>query len=69
MKLPLPANITDQPTADYLRTLINVIQNEMDKKLSSESGVASVLLVSPNGSVYNVTVNNAGALTTTLLHS
>lgn len=69
MKLPLPDAVKDQDTSDYLRKLTGAIQIELDKKLSGESGVASVLLVSPNGSVYNVTVNNAGALTTTLLHS
>jgi hypothetical protein len=66
MKLPDP-NVTDAGTQNYLRLLVKTLTAELARKMESRTAVDSVLLVSPNRSVYSVQVSDAGVLSTTKL--
>lgn len=68
-KLPMPdTNINDLGVKTYLTQLVRAILSGTSRMVTTESPVGSVLLVSPNGSVYTVKVTDAGVLTTELLY-
>lgn len=65
MKLPNPpATIADRGVLDYLQLLVKTLTPVVSEDRNAPK--QSVLLASPNGSVYSVTVTDAGALQTTL---
>lgn len=69
MKLPTPdTNINDLGVKTYLQQLVRAILGGTKNMVTTESPVGSILLVSPDGSVYSVKVTNAGALTTELIY-
>jgi len=53
------------PNAFY--TIFDTIKRALIFGVSTQEAVESVLLQSPNGTVYKVTVDNAGTLTTTVV--
>jgi hypothetical protein len=57
---PPPAN---QP---YLASLVEAIRRAFLPLISKDEAVSRVILQSPNGTAYNVTVSDAGVLTVTL---
>ena len=69
MKLPTPpTEIKDLTAKTYLQNLVRAILGGTKNMVTTESPVGSILLVSPNGSVYSVKVTDAGALTTEVLY-
>jgi len=52
----------------YLTQLVRALNGSMSRMVTTESPVGSILLVSPNGSVYTVKVTDAGALVTELMY-
>jgi hypothetical protein len=50
----------------YLGTLVDYLRRELAKRPPANTAVDSVLLVSPNRSVYTVRVTDTGTLETTL---
>lgn len=64
MKIPLPTTDVG-PAAPYLRSLVQSITQELEARVPDTTPKASVLLASPNGSVYSVTVTDAGVVTAT----
>lgn len=62
----LPHN--EEGIFSYLRELSKYLVREFRKRPEKDTAVDSVILVSPNGSVYTVRVDDAGALTTTLMY-
>jgi len=48
-------------------TIFDTIKRSLIFGVSTQEAVESVLLQSPNGTVYKVTVDNAGTLTTTVV--
>ena len=69
LNLPSPGtNINDLGVKTYLHNLVRAILGGTKNMVTTESPVGSILLVSPDGSVYSVKVTNAGALTTELLY-
>jgi hypothetical protein len=65
MKLPTPPPLSDNPTQGYLTNLVKTLTTILSTKLDSNTAVGSVLLASPDGSVYTVQVTNAGVITAT----
>lgn len=53
----------------YLEELTAFIQREFRRRSEDNVAIGNVLLLSPNGSVYSVTVGDDGTLTTTLVSS
>ena len=62
-----PADIFNAPTRNYLMRLVQSLTAIVNRKAEKDIPQASVLLVSPNGSVYTVKVTDAGALVATLV--
>ena len=63
-----PPNIpTDgsAPLTLFLRSLVTWVQNELKGKTNSTRTNQSTFITSPNGTVYEITVADNGALTTT----
>ena len=67
MKLPQPPiNLADKSMFSYLTLLVKALTPVVAEDRNAPK--ASVLLVSPNGSVYSVEVTDAGVLQTTLVY-
>jgi hypothetical protein len=66
--LQIPLNV-DSQLARFMRDLLISVKTALDSKLDKEEAQGSVLLASPNGSVYSVAVSDAGILTATLVSS
>jgi len=66
--LPTPPLYLDGDTRTYLTMLISSLARVLGRKLDVSVPVASVLLASPNGSVYTVKVADDGSLQTELLY-
>lgn len=58
-----------QPVKAYLESLTKFLDRELRRRPETGTAVNSVLLQSPNNSVYEVTVSNAGVLVITLISS
>lgn len=54
---------------DYLVNLSAFIQRELRRRPEAGTAVDSVLLQSPNNSVYQISVDDAGAIVSTLVSS
>lgn len=65
MKLPMIPQLKDFDLAAYLRLLSMAIIKEFDARPTKDQAVHSVLLVSPGGKAYSVTVADDGTLSTT----
>lgn len=66
--LPFIPGSIEQPLRAYLTNLANAITREFNRRPTPESPVSSVLLASPDGSVYSVAVTDAGVLTATKVY-
>lgn len=66
MRLPTPDEVKDPETRSYLMRLVKALTGAQSQAAGGNTAVASVLLASPNGSVYNVTVTDAGVIETEL---
>lgn len=66
--LPIPPNTLDKTSRDYLIRLIQALTQALDRRTERDVPEGSVLLVSPNGSVYTVAVADDGTLTTELVY-
>lgn len=51
-----PAQLT------FIRTLIDILRRALSELASTREASDQILLQAPNGAVYRITVNNAGAL-------
>jgi hypothetical protein len=60
--LPTPPERWDR---SYVSRLLETIRQNFGRCLSKETANESILLQSPNGSVFKITVTDAGALTAT----
>lgn len=58
---PPPGNVT----GFYLVQIIDAIRKAFLPLVTKDEAVARILLQSPNGTVYSVTVSDSGTLTTT----
>lgn len=65
----VPTIIEDGAVTSYLRKLRDAINSELLRRIRKTEPVAEVLLVSPDGTVYKITVSNAGVLSTTAMPS
>lgn len=65
MRLPNPPPLADQTLFTYLTTLVKNITQQSPPPGNTPK--ESILLVSPNRSVYSVEVTDAGVLQTTLI--
>lgn len=61
----VPQQGLDPALERYLRDLSVITQSEFKDRTPDREGGRSIHLVSPDGSVFEVTVNNAGALAAT----
>lgn len=52
----------------YLTTLVDYLRRELMKRPPANTAVDSILLASPNGSVYTVRVTDTGTLETSLAY-
>lgn len=52
----------------YLTTLVEYLRRELMRRPPANTAVDSILLASPNGSVYTVRVTDTGTLETTLAY-
>lgn len=57
------------PVTEYLRTLTGFIQREFLRRPEANTALDAIYLTAPNGSVYSLTVSNAGAAVFTLVAS
>lgn len=69
INLATPPGDLDPKTRNYLMLLVKQVTGALLSRPAKEQPQGSVLLASPDGSVYTVTVTNAGVLTTTLVKS
>jgi hypothetical protein len=53
--------------ADYLRRFAMWVNKQFQYKISTDIAVDNVMLISPSGKVYRITVGDSGTLTTTLV--
>lgn len=51
----------------FFTTMFKSIGTEMDKTVKRDTAVGHIILAAPNGSTWEVKVNNAGAISTTQL--
>ena len=54
------------PLGSYLQQTLAILRTAFSRAVSSEEGTPRVILIAPNGTLYSVTVSNAGALVVTL---
>lgn len=52
-------------SASYLGQVLDTIRRSFTSLVATDEGVNHIILLSPNGTAYNVTVSNAGALVVT----
>jgi hypothetical protein len=64
MIINFPAPPTNR--RDYLTKVIQVIRDSFLSVVSKDQAVPHILLQSPDGTVYSITVSNAGTITATL---
>jgi hypothetical protein len=64
MKLPYPPSSIEIGVRSYLTNLVAALIRSDATKVDRNTAVGSILLASPNGSVYTVQVTDAGAITT-----
>lgn len=57
------------PVKTYLTHLVGFIQRELQRRPEQGQAIDGVMLTSPNGSVYQLTVSDAGAAVFTLMSS
>lgn len=68
MKIPYPPGTVPAEVRGYLVNLVKAITNNTASAVRTNEAVGSILLASPNGSVYTVAVTDTGTLTTTLVY-
>ena len=71
VRLPDPSSLeAENPAAvkQYLNTLNTALAMALSQRPASTSPSGQLLLLSPNGSSFRVTINDAGALTAEKLH-
>ena len=66
MSLPKIPTFTKEPALNpYLRDLTKELERELRQRVPATTGVGAIHLVSPNGSVWRITVSDAGVIATT----
>lgn len=69
MKLPYPpGSIADGGIRGYLMQLVTSLSQTLTTTIDTRTPVGSLLLASPDGSVYSVQVTDAGVLTATKVY-
>lgn len=68
MRIPSPDNVTEPSTKAYLSGLVKFLTNQFSAQPGVNTAADSVILASPNGSVYSVKVTDAGVLDVTLMY-
>ena len=68
-RLPASPQFKEAGLTDHLNRLSVSLQREFTERPTKTTPVSSVLLMSPSGKVYTVTVDDTGALVTTELAS
>lgn len=66
--IPSPKFLDYPEITKYLGTLVDYLRRELAKRPPANTAVDSILLASPNGSVYTVRVTDIGTLETTLAY-
>lgn len=67
----VPENVKDANLKEYLITLVRELGKELDTRPATQGGVLylsgdrPITLISPNGTLYQLTVSDTGALETT----
>ena len=64
--LPNIPNIQPE-MADYLRRFATWANKQMQYKISTDIAIDGLLLISPSGKVYKISVNDSGVVTSTLV--
>jgi hypothetical protein len=67
MKLPPIPQTDNAQLNQWMRDVSNAVDREFLQYIPKRTATDSVLLASPNGSVYSVAVDDAGTLTATLV--
>jgi hypothetical protein len=67
MRLPPIPVIQDPNVTEYIRQLSMALNKEFAARPTKDQAVHSVLLLSPGGKVYSVTVADDGTLSTALV--
>jgi len=62
VNLPTPPEGYDR---EYFRFSFSLIERTLLRTVGTNEAVGSIMLQAPNGSVWKVAIDNAGALTTT----
>lgn len=60
-------NVLLPPPSTPMGTILETIRRALIPAISQDEAAARVLLRSPNGTVYSLTVNDAGTLSTVLI--
>lgn len=67
--LPDPSGaFTDRAQGEYLASLVQRVSHELGARPRNDTANTSFMMMSPNGSVFAISVNDAGALTTSAVH-
>ena len=61
INFPVPPGQINQ---SYVIQILDILRKAFVSLVSKDQSVSRILLEAPNGTVYSVTVSNAGALTT-----
>ena len=66
--IPAPPPAMEPVTRNYMTVVVRSILSALAEKLDQRSPAGSILLASPNGSVYTVKVADDGSLVTELVY-
>ena len=67
MKTKIPEDAT-KPLWQFAKQLSDELDNELNKRTPDLNGRSNLLLTAPDGSIWAVTVDNAGTLATTKVY-
>ena len=67
MAAPTIPKSFDSDHNQFARQMMLWVQQQFSNAIRKDQSIGSVMLLSPNGSTYSVTVDNDGNLTTTLI--
>lgn len=63
VQFPVPPGVITQ---DYIIKILDTLRTAFSPVVSKNQAVSRILLIAPNGSTYEVTVDDSGNLTTAL---
>jgi hypothetical protein len=67
VRLPDPSGLfkkADREDRDFMVELVAALQRELDQRITFRTAQGEVLLFSPDGAVWSVSVGNTGTVTT-----